>query len=857
MDLPSRPIVRNAALGALFGACFPAGAVLFLLWTHGAPGGPIATLLHFHGENPLLFMIDTAPLFLGLFAALAGWQEARLQNLSRHLEDQVEEKTHSLAEALESSRRSNEHMERLAYYDPLTGLANRPLLEQKLQAAGQRVDEAGGLAVVFLLDLHRFKRVNESLGRQVGDHLLQAVASDLQAFTGEVGTVARTEGNRFALLEETREDADTLRERAQALLGHVSRTFALGGYDLPVNVNLGVSLYPTDDEDPGKLLDHAEHALFRAKERGVNQFLFFTREMNRRALQRLGLESDLNRALDRDEFELFYQPQVDLNQGRVIGLEALLRWRHPERGMVSPGDFVPLLEDLGLIVSVGEWVLRTAARQLSRWREAGHSALNVAVNLSPYQFRDRDLVAKVEAVLRENRLPAEALHLEITESLFLEEIPGVEDVLQRLHGLGVGLVLDDFGTGYSALSYLQHFPLQVLKIDRSFVNRLTDNPRSADLVRGAVELGGALGMEAIAEGVETQDQVDFLREVDCPVGQGFGFSPPVPVEEAEALLSGRQGFAVGLPPVDPMAVINRHLGRQGNLPMASGRDGNLARALVDSLPGIYYLISETGELLWWNRHLEEVTGYGPEEIAGLRYEEFFSGRDREQVVEAFETVMREGHVTLEAHLMTRNGGSRPFFFNSTRMVAGGKGYITGLGLDITHQRQLEDQLRLLVTTDRLTGVANPFRCEEQLDIELRKARRYGRPFSLVLLDIDGFGEINEMSGHDVGDQVLQQVAGAIQGRLREVDLLGRWGGDEFIILAPETPLQGGRRLADKLQRAIAGERFAAVGDITVSFGAGAYLPEEDRRMFLKRVDDALYAAKKAGGNRLHLAVDEA
>ncbi len=433
-------------------------------------------------------------------------------------------------------KRVQERIQHMAQHDALTDLPNRSLLYDRV---GQLVTQARRNPHVFALlfiDLDRFKNVNDSLGHQVGDRLLQSVSQRLLTCIRESDTVARIGGDEFVVLlsglGEAR-DAATVAQKIQELL---SQPFRFEGHDLHVTPSVGICTYPQDGADVETLMRNADTAMYHAKEMGRNNYQFFTPEMNAAAHRRLALENDLRRALERSEFILHYQPQIDLRTGDIIGFEALARWRHPERGMVPPGEFIPVAEETGMINPLGEWVLNHACVQAAEWLRAGHPPLQVAVNLSAHQFRREGVAATVARVLKESGLPAARLELEITESAIIHQPEQAIVTFNELSDMGVQLSIDDFGTGYSSLSYLKRFPIDKLKIDQSFVRDIHTDPDDAAIVTAIIAMAHSLGLEVIAEGVETADQLAFLKTLGCDKAQGYYFSRPLPAQEYEDLL---------------------------------------------------------------------------------------------------------------------------------------------------------------------------------------------------------------------------------------------------------------------------------------------------------------------------------
>ncbi|MER2248873.1 EAL domain-containing protein [Methylorubrum podarium] len=426
----------------------------------------------------------------------------------------------------------------MARHDAVTDLPNRVLLRERIEGAITQARRDTGFAVLCL-DLDNFKQVNDTLGHAVGDELLQAVAHRLKACLREVDTVARLGGDEFAIIQtavEAPADAATL---AQRILDVVSAPYALTHHSVTVGVSIGIALAPGDGLEPERLMQCADVALYRAKGDGRGVFRFFEAEMDARLQARRSLELDLRAAFEAEAFDLHYQPIYDLAQERICGFEALLRWTHPVRGRVSPAEFVPLAEEIGLIVPLGEWVLRRACREAAGWPEG----LKVAVNVSAAQFTSTALIATVKAALAESGLPACRLELEITESVLLVNGGATVAILHGLRDLGVRIAMDDFGTGYSSLSYLRSFPFDKMKVDQSFTRDLTVEQGSGFIVRAVVSLASSLGMTTTAEGVETPEQLAWLREEGCDEVQGYLFSPPVPASALPALLDTWNGRA--------------------------------------------------------------------------------------------------------------------------------------------------------------------------------------------------------------------------------------------------------------------------------------------------------------------------
>ncbi len=442
-----------------------------------------------------------------------------------------------------SERKLNEkQLEYLATHDELTGLANRALLHDRLEQSLHFARRSGRFVAVLLLDLDRFKIINDSLGHSFGDRLLSSVAQRLERVVRDTDTVARLGGDEFVLLLAEVIDPDDVGLLASRILHELAQPHRIEGREVALAASLGISLFPKDSDDGATLIRNADIAMYRAKQEGGGMFSFFAPEMNQRAMETMEIESALRLALEREEFTLYYQPKVDLASGRISGCEALVRWMHPLRGMVPPSDFIPLAEETGLIVPIGTWVLREACRQLRAWQRAGLPDTGVAVNLSARQFRRDDLPQLVRDVLAETGLDPRLLELEVTESMVMADHAKVVAVMEELTGIGVRLSLDDFGTGYSSFAHLSHFPINHLKIDRSFIRQIVTDPGSATIATSIIAMAHRMRLKAIAEGVETEAQLAYLRKHGCDEIQGYLFSPPVPAETFADLL--REGLSM-------------------------------------------------------------------------------------------------------------------------------------------------------------------------------------------------------------------------------------------------------------------------------------------------------------------------
>lgn len=436
---------------------------------------------------------------------------------------------------ISESRQAAERIHYLANYDALTGLANRTLLQNQMEQAIAGTQRDHAQLALLTVDLDRFKQINDSLGQACGDELLKRAAERLQALVPADGIVARHGGDEFHLLLSGM-DMDGAAGMAQSVIEALSRPYSLDGHEVTVPPSIGIGLFPDDGGDVATLIGNAEAAMFHAKEQGGSRYQFFAPDMNASALQRMTLENSLRRALEHEEFLIHYQAQVDPKRNRIVGAEALLRWKHPEMDMVSPTVFIELAEESGVIVPLGEWMLRNVCRQIRAWQQAGERVVPISVNLSSRQFSQPNLPDMIEAILKESGVDPYFLELELTESTVMHDLDEAAQMIRRIKKLGIHVAVDDFGTGYSSLAYLKRFHIDKLKIDQSFIRELVDNADDSAIVRAIISMAHSLRLEVVAEGVETQKQLDFLKALNCDQIQGYFFSEALPPEAFAALL---------------------------------------------------------------------------------------------------------------------------------------------------------------------------------------------------------------------------------------------------------------------------------------------------------------------------------
>jgi len=428
--------------------------------------------------------------------------------------------------------RATQRITQLAQYDHLTGLANRGLFYERLNCAVARCHRNDTAIALMFLDLDHFKDINDTLGHEYGDSLLKTVATRIKKCIREIDTGVRLGGDEFAVLLEQIVSIEDVASVAQRILHLLAQPVIIRQHQLHVTGSLGITIYPWDCANPQELLSHADAAMYRAKAQGGNTYQFYTAGMKTAGLDGSTIEMELSRAMAKEEFLLHYQPQMDLHTKKVIGMEALLRWHHPYQGLIGPNHFIPQAEENGMIIPIGEWVLRTASKQAKYWEKQGFSTPHVAVNLSARQIHQGNLPALIQGILKHSNLDPENLKLELTETFLIHETDETIQTLREIKAMGVHLYIDDFGAGYASLRYLKSFPVDGLKLDQSLIQQLPHSSNDAAIVKAVISLGKALGLQVIAEGVETQEQMDFLEEHGCDAMQGYWLAPPLPAHES-------------------------------------------------------------------------------------------------------------------------------------------------------------------------------------------------------------------------------------------------------------------------------------------------------------------------------------
>jgi diguanylate cyclase (GGDEF)-like protein len=480
-----------------------------------------------------------------LIACAAAWSVQRDSAALERAEGALNRSNENLLKSVDAARAMTQLMTHSAEHDALTGLPNRILLNDRLGQAVALAERHGSQIAVLFLDMNGFKHINDSLGHTFGDKVLQSIGARLATCVRAPDTVSRYGGDEFViLLSEVRQPEDAA-VAATRLLEALAEMYSIDQHDLHIGTSIGISIYPDDGLDVETLIKNADIAMYQAKENGHQSYQFFRAAMNVRAVERQSIEEQLRRALERNELTLHYQPKIDIETGAITGAEALIRWTHPVRGPIAPAQFIPVAEDCGLILPIGDWVLREACAQARAWEDAGLPAITMAVNVSALQFRKPEFLEDVYSVLIETGLDPKYLELELTESALITRAESTASILTALRGIGVRVSVDDFGTGYSSLSYIRKFPLDSLKIDQSFIRQITTIPDETTIVRAIISLGQSLDLRVIAEGVETRDQLDFLQAHGCEEAQGYLFSPPVPAEQFAKLLEANRPVEAG------------------------------------------------------------------------------------------------------------------------------------------------------------------------------------------------------------------------------------------------------------------------------------------------------------------------
>jgi len=480
-----------------------------------------------------LLIAGTRKIAQGDFSAI----DVNANNEFRELTNAVNDMSARISYQINTMREQEELLRHQAHFDSLTGLMNRRSLFAMLDTMSPTESNCDRMAVLFV-DIDRFKFINDTLGHKAGDRLLWLVARRLERSVGKLDSVARLGGDEFVVVLRVCDDQDSIRQSTERIMHSMEKLFNIEGNDYAITCSIGIALFPEDANNPEMIVEFADMAMYRAKLKGRNNYHFFDTSMHAHSIERLRLDTDLRHALERNELFLEYQPKVNLLTRQIVGVEALIRWRHPVLGLISPQDFIPLAEEIGLIIPIGKWVIDTACTQNKVWQQVGHTNMQVAVNLSAHQFTHRELIESISSILDKTGLEAKYLELELTESMLMQDIEYGVETLGRLWTLGVRLSLDDFGTGYSSLYYLKQFPIHTLKIDKAFVRDITSREADVVIVQSIISLAHNLKLQVIAEGVETEEQIECLIAIGCDAVQGYLLSRPTSADSITRMLNG-------------------------------------------------------------------------------------------------------------------------------------------------------------------------------------------------------------------------------------------------------------------------------------------------------------------------------
>lgn len=482
----------------------------------------------------LLFKKAVNTMFEGYEELTASHEE--LLAMEEELMNQYDQiKAHSQALAV-----SEQRYQTLAYYDTITDLPNRIMFEEETEKIIGELEESGQRIAIIYIDVDNFKHINDTLGHKVGDEFISYLGKILMDCIKPPDIVARLGGDEFAVTLVDIEDEDSVIDKINYMFEHIRKPWSMGNHKFYTTVSMGVALYPDHGTNLVELMQNADAAMFEVKERGKDGYCIFTQQIKDKTLHYIQMSNELRAAIDREEFVLYYQPQVELTTSRIIGVEALIRWQHPEKGLVSPVSFIPFAEEAGYISEIGKWVFKTACKQKREWRQLGHTCVKVAINLSGKELSDSSLVDNIKEILETNCTTCQRLEVEITETAIMTNLEKAIGVLEELRELGVTVALDDFGTGYSSLTYLQKLPIDVLKVDREFISNIIDKGEEFYIFKAVIDLAQNLGLTVVAEGIETREQSEFLIEHGCNIGQGYYFSKPVLAKDIEVFLE--KGF---------------------------------------------------------------------------------------------------------------------------------------------------------------------------------------------------------------------------------------------------------------------------------------------------------------------------
>ncbi|MBF0427410.1 MAG: diguanylate cyclase [Magnetococcales bacterium] len=798
------------------------------------------------------------------------------------------------------------------YLNAVTGLPKWNWFQKTLQKEILSAKRSGDGVVLMMLGLDRFKAVNETMGHKAGDLLLQETVRRIQLCLRPYDHVAYLGGDEFAIILSRTIRSDMLDLVANRLLEKLSDPFMTPFGEVMVEGSIGISVYPEDSLDYAEIIHHANTALVHARQTARSNFQYFTRAMHTHALQRLEMEVALRAALENGEFRLYYQPKIDIATRRVVGAEALVRWQKADGTLVPPNDFIPLAESTGLIVPMGKWILYEACRQNKRWLDEGLDLGAVAVNISARQFRDSDaLVTTVKEVLHATGLAPNRLELEITESMMMDDVDRTISTLTEFNQMGISIAIDDFGTGYSSLAALKKLPIQLLKIDRAFVQDLKDGMSDdASIISAIISMAKNLRIKVIVEGVETKDQYLFLKSVMCHQIQGYYFSKPMPADAFQAWMMANspvvQKIAPSLPShgEEETSLVHQQVEQEYARaltakiassalletllePMTLTKQIDVMLEIILAIPwlahhykGAVFLVNDTGDklILTGRKNLPETLLTQCAQIpfghchcgrAAQKREIVFSNHVDEQHDVTFEGMQDHGHYCIPLLAQDQLLGVLTLYLKSGhKRDLADDAFLTTiaitLALAINHRRMEEilrqsgNELRRMAYHDALTGLRNRQSFDEiigdvykKLQKNLRRESDSYHDFAyLAMLDIDHFKKVNDTYGHLIGDEVLVTFAHLLIKTFRENDVVFRFGGEEFVVLLVDVTEEQALAALNRFREVVADYAFPQVGRVTVSLGAIEIVTEEMPNTLMEKADKALYFAKQHGRNQV-------
>jgi diguanylate cyclase (GGDEF)-like protein/PAS domain S-box-containing protein len=773
----------------------------------------------------------------------------------------------------DTARELSRQIAHTAEHDDLTGLPNRMMLNDRIEFAIALATRHQSKLALLFLDLDGFKHINDSLGHSMGDKLLKSIAGRLRECVRGADIVSRQGGDEFVVLLSDANQSEDAAIIADRILQAISNVHNIDDRDLYVTASVGISIFPDDGYCAETLLKNADTAMYQAKDTGRHTYRFFRSTMNEKAVERLSITTDLRQALEQQEFELHYQPKIDLITGQTSGAEALIRWNHPTRGWIPPVHFIPIAEDSRLILPIGEWVLREACRQAQRWTAEGFEFGTMAVNVSAIQFREPDFAERLFAILGEVGMDPKRLELELTESVLMTGVGTETATLQSLRAKGVLVSLDDFGTGFSSLSYLERFPVDCLKIDQSFVRQISMAGTKSTLVTAIINMAHTLGLRVVAEGVETKEELQFIKNQGCDEGQGYYFSKPLtssdfakrlaltslPKTEDRYDLAGKLA-ETARSMLNPLAIGSNHKQE----PVGPIFDDIVKTALFDLIEvandGI--LITSASELdqprpriIFANAAFCEISGFGRDEVIGKTPRILQGPGTSKKALGRIAEALRAGQECQE-ELLNYSRDGKPYWLDvhivPLRDDTGTIRYFGAIERDVTDMRTQTEHLERLALEDILTGIGNRAALERHMEELAQAPVATPEAPCLLLFDLDRFKVSNDSLGHMVGDEILRHFAGCVASTLHRDDFMARLGGDEFVaVLQGYTP-EAARLFAENVVSNLASMKISSADKIGVSVGITFFQPGNAMETVIDAADMALHRAQDAGKGQVRV-----